>query len=269
MTSISSNAPARGRLARIRSLARAELLQFVRNPTIMFMALVFPVGMTAGYYYLIPSMPGAEALAAGGAMEMFFFMAMMFVVYYAVLSMATTRRDERVLKRLRTGEATDTDILLAICTPASALAVLSAIVAVVVLLVMGAPLPVNPLLLAIALVGGITVSAALALITSAYTRNAEAAQLTSFPVMMLAMISLSSLREFLPERITQVLDWTPYALIGDLARLGWAGELTAAEGAATFASSLSDGTRMIGVLILSACLLMWYVPRVMKWETLR
>jgi ABC-2 type transport system permease protein len=57
--------------------------------------------------------------AAATAMEYFLLFALMFVQFYTVLSMVTTRRDEGVLKRLRTGEARDAEILGCVVLPRS------------------------------------------------------------------------------------------------------------------------------------------------------
>ena len=56
----------------------------------------------------------------------------------------------------------------------------------------GLPLPVNPLLVLVGVLLACATFAALAVWTAAWTRNAEAAQMTSMPVIVLAMIGLMS-----------------------------------------------------------------------------
>ena len=53
-------------------------------------------------------------------------------VYYNILSIIVTRRDELVLKRLRTGEARDGELLLSMCLPGIAISLVVAVLAALV-----------------------------------------------------------------------------------------------------------------------------------------
>lgn len=263
--------------SRLGSLARAETLQFLRNRTLIFMAVLFPLGMPLAIYAITvgsaPEEAGVEGVAAGLAVEMFLVFGLMFVQYYSVLSMATTRRDERVLKRLRTGEARDTEILAALCAPGAVMTVLFAVIVAVVLLVAGAPAPANILPLLPALLLGLVVSSALALLTSAFTRNAEAAQMTSMPVMVLALVSMASIRDLLPESLAGIIDRTPFALIYDLGYLSWNGTTYAGqmEGAPALGAGevLADAAPSLLVLLLWTIAIVYLGRRKMRWDTHR
>ncbi len=208
------------------ALARAEYLQFRRNKTLMFMGVAFPIMVPLVFYFIArASEDGATASSVAAALDSYAMYALVFVLFYPMLSMVTTRRGEGVLKRLRTGEATDRQILMAPAVPGLGLIVVSAIVVGAVVYATGAPAPVNPLAFLIALAAGAPLFALLALATSAVTKNAEAAQITALPVMAVAIIGLSTSREPMPEAVADVVDLTPYAAISDLVHLGAEGKV--------------------------------------------
>ncbi|ATH95783.1 ABC transporter permease [Dermabacter jinjuensis] len=257
-------------LSRTIALARAELTQFLRNPTLIFMGVVFPLGLTAGMFFLLKPASGTEGVAASSAIEICILMTMLIVVYYSVLSMSTTRRDEKVLKRLRTGEATDANILLGITAPSAVLAIITMIVAPALLVVFGAPMPVNLVPLIVATIGGIAVSAAFGFLTSGYTKNAEAAQITSLPVMILAIASQSSFRTLMPEQVSNIVDRTPFALMADLGQLAWIGKTASdTHGPLDSGAALAAATWPMLILALWAVVLAALVPMYMKWESNR
>ena len=268
-TAAAHSTPRSSRLSRTFALARAELTQFLRNPTLLFMALLFPLGLTVAMFVL-SSTGGGEAFAASLALETSVLMTMLLVVYYSVLSMSTTRRDAKVLKRLRTGEATDATILRGITAPSAGLAVVLMVLALILLIVLGAPAPVNVVPLIVSVLGGIAVSAALGFLTSAFTTNAEAAQITSLPVMILAIASQSTFRALMPEQVTRIIDRTPFALMGDLAHLAWSGTtVTGGFEPLESGAALAAATAPMLMLALWAIALLVLVPRVMKWESNR
>ena len=233
------------------------------------MALLFPLGLTVAMFVL-SSTGGGKAFAASLALETSVLMTMLLVVYYSVLSMSTTRRDEKVLKRLRTGEAKDSDILVAIAAPSSLLAVVLMVLAPILLIVLGAPAPVNVVPLFVAVLGGIAVSAALGFLTSAFTTNAEAAQITSLPVMILAIASQSTFRALMPEQVTRIIDRTPFALMGDLAHLAWSGTtVTGGFEPLDTGAALAAATSPMLILALWVVVLVALVPMYMKWESNR
>ena len=251
-TAAAHSTPRSSRLSRTIALARAELTQFLRNPTLLFTALLFPLGLTVIMFVSTPASSG-KAFAASLALEMSVLMTMLLVVYYSVLSMSTTRRDEKVLKRLRTGEAKDSDILVAIAAPSSLLAVVLMVLALILLIVLGAPAPVNVVPLIVAVLGGIAVSAALGFLTSAFTTASH-----------------STFRALMPEQVTRISDRTPFALMGDLAHLAWSGTtVTGGFEPLDTGAALAAATAPMLMLALWAVALLVLVPRVMKWESNR
>ena len=162
-------------------LALGEWKQFRRNKVIVFMVilvLIFIPLSTMGSVGGSDS-PEKARVAAAFSLQLLLLMAVTYVLFYSVLSMATTRRDEGVLKRLRTGEARDRDILIAICMPSAVFVLIAAIVTPIIVMVMGSAPPVNVSFYILAVLCGIVLGATTGFITSAYTKNAEAAQVTS------------------------------------------------------------------------------------------
>lgn len=211
---------------RLAALARAEYLQFRRNKTLVFMGTVFPVAIPLATFFVGRPNADDEALLMATSLEIFAFQALLFVQYYSVLSLITTRRSEGVLKRLRTGEAADWQIKTAPAVSGVVLTFVGAAIVAAAIYGAGAPAPVNPVAMLLALAGGLIVFTFLALLTSAVTRNAEAAQITSIPVIVMATVGLGSLRNTLPDRLAELAEWTPFAAISDLIHLGANGKLS-------------------------------------------
>lgn len=261
---------------RFMALARAETLQFVRNKTLLINAAVVPIAFALVMYFVQSGNDEASKVdAAATAMEYFLLFALMSVQYYTVLSMVTTRRDEGVLKRLRTGESRDVEILSASSFPGAVLTIVFTVVIAVLLMVLGAPGPVNVVPIIVAVLLGLAVVSGLALVTSGFTKNAEAAQITSLPVMVLLFASMGLFRQLYPEAVTEIVDRTPFALIFDLAQYGWAGntmmDRISADGAAPLSSGevLAETWQMMLILVVWAVVCLWAGAKYVRWDVRR
>ena len=260
-----TTAPRAASLRRLRALSRAEMRQFTRNPLLVITALLFPVALPLFVWIIGDQSVGSTDSAS----EIFVLLALGFGIFYPALSMTVTRRDEEVLKRLRTGEARDWEILTSIALPLAATMLLLSVLMVAGLstLSMFLPLdppvphvwPVNALLMALAIVFGIVCSHAVAMLTSSFTANAENAQITSMPVLMLLMFSQESLRD---RALGQVLDATPFALTADIVRAGWIGD-------GSFTTVLADSSADLLKLAAWAVALVWAAHKYMRWDTHR
>lgn len=255
---------------RVSSLAQAEWLQFRRNKTLLVMATVFPIGIPLVLFLI----GDGNATQAANSFDLFIWYTLLFVQFYTVLSMATTRRDERVLKRLRTGEARDLEILAAICAPGAILAVIFAVAIVPILMLLGAPMPVNVFLIIVALLVGLVLSSALALLTSAFTKNAEAAQITSMPVLTLAILGLGTLRPIFGDGLLrEIITFTPFAAISDLVGLGWAGatfeDLLAGATPLGFTEVFTEAGQPLLVLVIWTVVALYGARATMRWDSHR
>ncbi|HIW90584.1 MAG TPA: ABC transporter permease [Candidatus Corynebacterium avicola] len=260
-------------LKRFTALARAESLQFVRNKTLLINATVVPMAFALVMYFIQSGNDEASKVdAAAAAMEYFLLFALMFVQFYTVLSMVTTRRDEGVLKRLRTGESRDVEILAASSVPGAVLTIVFTAVIAVLLMGLGAPGPVNVVPIIASVVLGLAVVSGLALVTSGFTKNAEAAQITSMPVMLLLFASMGIFRQLYPDTVAEIVDRTPFALIFDLAQYGWAGNTMVDRitegGAAPLESGavLTETWQMMLMLAVWAAVCLWAGAKYVKWD---
>lgn len=249
------------------SLATAEYRQFVRNKTLVYLGTVFPLGLSLLIFFT--QRRDDPEVATQAAFDIFACLALLFVQYYSVLSMVTTRRGEGVLKRLRTGEATDWQIQAAPVVPGAVLTVVGAVALPVVVYAAGAPSPANPVAIALGLLGGLVVFALLALATSGLTKNAEAAQVTSLPVMTLAIVGLGSIRGALPDRWAAVVDWTPFAAVSDLVSLGTVGRLASTPSTAPsldFLRTFGEFGRPVVTLVAWTLVAAVLTRRYFRWD---
>lgn len=265
-THTSSTASAPGRRAPMRALVTAEYRQFLRNRTLVWMGTTFPVGIPLVTYFATRRSTGTTPDLVTTTIEMAALMALLFVQYYSVLSMVTTRRAAGVLRRLRTGEATDRQILTAPAAPGAALSVVTILATCAVVYATGGSPPVNPVALVLAVCLGLVLFTVLALATTAFTRNAEAAQITSIPVITVAMFGLSSVRTVLPEDLARFADFTPFAAISDLISLGTVGHLVDGGPALEFADTFGAMGRPIATLLVWIIVSAAAAAKAFRWD---
>ncbi|MGV0869263.1 ABC transporter permease [Corynebacterium kalidii] len=270
-TARTSTRPGGSPVRRFTSLARAESLQFLRNKTLLVNATLLPMGFGLAMYFILSGDDEQSKIQASAvAMEYFLLFALMFVQFYTVLSMVTTRRDEGVLKRLRTGEARDAEILGSSSFPGAVLTVLFTVVMSGLLMALGAPGPVNVVPIIVAVLLGLVVTSGLALVTSGFTKNPEAAQITSMPVMLLMFATMGNFRQMYPEGVNEVLARTPFALIFDLLQYGWAGNTTVDRmndvAPLTSGEVLGETWQMMLILVVWAGVCVWAGARYVRWD---
>jgi ABC-2 type transport system permease protein len=253
----------------IRSIGQAELVLFWRNRTALFNALVLPIAIIlpitsikfdgdalSHNAFLITSLLGFVMLAP---------------VYYNLVTTFVARREELVLKRLRVGELSDTEILAG--TASSAIVI--ALTQIVLFIGAGAvlldlPIPVNAPVLLLGIVGGVALFALLAAVSAAYTRTVEMAQVTSLPVLMACIIGSGLMVPLttLPDVVANALRLLPLTPVLDLLRLGWVG--TTGEAAPRdFAGVLGSAAAPVAVLAVWTVLGAVAVRRWFRWEPRR
>jgi ABC-2 type transport system permease protein len=245
-------------------LSRANAVLVTRNRLTLVYAVVLPL-LPLGL--LLVGDTSGDAAAGGGAAALVtaLMMAAVFPVYYNLLSQLVTRRDELVLKRLRTGESTDAEIVVSLALPGFGVALVTASLAVPVALALGQPFPRNPLLHLVTVLATMVLFTALACWTAAWTRNAEAAQITSMPVILLAVVGQVAVG--FPEEVRRWTDLTPGAAMTDLVRIGWFGlERGSVEPSLSFAGTWAAAGRPLLVLGVWTVLGVVLARRSMRWE---
>lgn len=249
---------------RVGGLSRFNWRLMMRNRTTMLYA--FAVPLLPLVMLFVVDAGSRQADAGSVVVGVTVVMALLFPGYYNLLSMFVTRRDELVLKRLRTGEVRDLELIISMALPGAWITGAIAVLAIPVTLVAGYDLPLNIPLLALGLTLAVVTFAALALWTAAWTRTAESAQLTSGPVMVLAFAGFLA-----PSLPTPWSDWArllPGSAVEELVRIGWFGRrsLQHSPGSLDLSRTWSEAVPALAVLggwALVAGVLAWLF---LRWE---
>jgi ABC-2 type transport system permease protein len=252
-------------LRRVARLTRWNVILLSRNRLTFFYAAVLPL---LPLVLLFEGERGSETVGAN-AIGTVLLSTMLFPVYYNALSQFVNRRDELVLKRMRTGETRDSELIASMALPGLVIAVVVGAVTVPVAAALGQQLPVNPILYAGTVVAAAVMFAALASWTAAWTRSAESAQLTSLPIILLA--SAGPLTVSIPDMsdaLRSLLELTPGAAMTELVRVGWFGldGPEANETTLAFAQTWSQVGPPLLVIAAWTVLGVTLAKRSMRWE---
>lgn len=159
------------------AIAHAELRIMIRNKAVTMFAVLIPIVVA-----LAIAMAPTPNLAAQAILFM-----LLIGIYVTATTTQSTRRRELFLKRLRSGAASDASIIIGLIAPAMVVTC-----AQVTLMFGGASatayaMPRNVALLIIAVLAGAITCAGMAMATSAFTKSAEEAQVTTMPFVIAAI----------------------------------------------------------------------------------
>ncbi|MEI2714740.1 MAG: ABC transporter permease [Nocardioides sp.] len=245
---------------RVRGLTLTNTKVLLRNTLGVTYAFLVPLSCLGLLFIQDPD----DGPAAGmSVVSTVLLMALLFPVYYNVLSAVVTRRDELVLKRLRTGEVRDAEIWISLALPGVVIALVIAVLSQIVTPLLGFRAAVNPLLVLVGMLLACTAFVALAWWTAAWTRNAEAAQLTSAPVLLIGMAGL--IRAVLPEKAQDYVLALPGAALDKLVQTAWFG-LDAEGSRLSFSDTFAAAGPSLGVLLAWTLAATWLAKRSMHWE---
>jgi ABC-2 type transport system permease protein len=144
-------------------------------------------------------------------------------VYVTTTLTVVARRHTRVLKRLRTSGISDAGLLVAIIAPTVAVGLLQLVLFVPFNAYMGMPVPVDPLAIALAALGGLALAVTAALATTIVTATPERAQITTLPLVFLILGASIAVAVIPGDGWWGLLALVPGAAIGELAGYGLAG----------------------------------------------
>ncbi|MFT4216593.1 MAG: ABC transporter permease [Micropruina sp.] len=216
-----TDAPRRGStLRRFWALVRGETTVLLRNRTAVFTAVALPFLVGVAFFGM--SQDGA---GLGVVLTMVLVgTALMFVIYYTMVTSLVGRREQLVLKRLLAGEPSAPEILWAPAVPLWVLFGVQSLIAIGGALLLGTPI-VHPWALLLALVGGAAAWTALAIVSAAYTRTVESAQLTTLPLILISLLlsGFSVPLEWLPGPVARIAHVLPMTPVVDLVRLAMTG----------------------------------------------
>ncbi|MFF3527938.1 ABC transporter permease [Streptomyces rubiginosohelvolus] len=213
---------------RLNALARAELILLIRNRSAIFVALVLPIVMIFSIRASLEQidLAGTGLSVAGAALTGGIGIVLVQVVYMNLVTGYVTRREELVLKRLRTGEVTDREILISTALPSVALAVIQSVLLVVAgAIAFDLSAPKRPELFLLGLLVGFVMMSALAAATSAVTRTVQTSQLTTLPLFFVSLFASGIFvpLDVFPDKLAAVFELLPLTGVMTLVRHGWLG----------------------------------------------
>lgn len=218
---------------RFASLVRGETRILVRNRTALFMSLAMPLLMAGMFMGLSTDMPmGAFLVTVMAGMSL------LFVVYYTMVTSLVARREQLLLKRLRTGEATHLEILLAPAVPLYGLLLVQVLLGLLAaVFVLDASVP-NPWAIAPAVVLGAAAWTGLAIWSANLTRTVESAQLTTLPALLVTLLlsGFSIPLALLPDQVQTIAHLLPLTPVVDLVNLAFQSTSTSGEHVSGFAA---------------------------------
>jgi ABC-2 type transport system permease protein len=231
-------------VSRMTSLARAELTLLGRSKGTLVAALFVPLVLPLSVRSAAEEMDLAEAGLTPGTVVLpaAVGFSLLFAVYSALVGVFVVRREELVLKRLRTGELRDAEILGGSALPAVLIGLAQCLVltaACAVLLDMSAPSA--PHLAVLGLLLGLVLCAGLAAVTAGFTRTGESAQVTPMPLMIVSMLGSGMFvpLELFPDQLASVCELLPLTPVVTLVRGGWTGDLSAYEALGALATAVA------------------------------
>ncbi|GAA3628712.1 ABC transporter permease [Microlunatus ginsengisoli] len=165
------------------ALARSESTLLLRNKTALFTATLIPL-MLVALLGVLPSALSGPPLA----MSMVIGSVLLLVLYYSLVTSTVARREEHTLKRLYSSAVRPAAIMIGMALPLLILVAVQVIIGLIaVAIVMGLDSAPHTWLLLPAVIAGCAVWWVLALASCPFTKSVEAAQLTTMPLIMVAL----------------------------------------------------------------------------------
>ncbi|KUN81669.1 ABC transporter permease [Streptomyces griseoruber] len=226
------------------ALARAELTLLGRSRSTLLSAVLMPLALPFSFRPLIDDMDVQDVGLTTGLVLLpaAIGFSLLFGVYSALTAIYTVRREELVLKRLRTGELRDTEILGGTALPVLVTGLVQSLVLVAAsTAVLDMPAPKAPQLAVLGLLLGLALCAALGALTAALTRTVESAQVTPLPFVLASMMGsgVTVPLEMLPDRVASICELLPLSPAITLVRGGWTGDLSAYEALGPISTGLA------------------------------
>ncbi|MFF1759432.1 ABC transporter permease [Streptomyces sp. NPDC058266] len=248
---------------RMRALARAELTLIGRSKGTLFTAVFVPLVLPFSVRSSIDSMDlkGAGLTVGSVLLPSAIGFSLLFAVYSALVGVYAARREELVLKRLRTGELRDVEILAGAAVPSVAIGLAQSLVLVAActaFLDVGAPQA--PYYAVLGLLLGLVMWPALAAVTASFSKSVESAQVAAMPLLLLSLLGSGTVvpLEVMPDRLSSVCELLPLTPVITLVRGGWTGDLSA-----------YDALGAVATAVAWTVLAVFAVRRWFRWEPRR
>ena len=245
------------------TLYRVEWKLFNRVKTNYFFVLFLPIAVLVGLQVVQEFIKSQldEVTAGFSAVPMMVStvtgLFLVYTLYTAVCGLYVARRDELVLKRLRTGEVSDLAILAGGSSVYVTITIVQIVLVTAAISVFAGVAPVAVHLAVIGVLLGILLLLAMGAATAGLCRSAESAAALQIPVMFgLPLLTGTYFPlDILPEALQTVLGFVPMTGVIDLVRSGWTGEL-----------DLVDAVARVIVTLVWTYLFAHLAIRTFRWE---
>lgn len=231
-------------MGRMGALARAELTLLGRSKGTLFAALFVPFVIPLSMKQAAEGMDlkGTGLSVGTVVLPSALGFSLLFAVYSALTAVYVARREELVLKRLRTGELRDHEILVGAALPSVVIGIVQSLVLIAgcaALLDAGAPSA--PHLVVLGIAAGLVMFAALAAVTGSFARSVESAQVLAMPMIFVSMLGSGLFVPFevMPDKLAAVCELLPLSSVIELVRGGWAGHLSGGDVLAAVATAVA------------------------------
>ncbi|MHC0432928.1 ABC transporter permease [Streptomyces sp. O3] len=247
--------------AHLTALSRVEFTLFLRSKSNLFNVLVVPALIVMGTTTVMRQFDLEDnGLAMGQVMiSTSAGIVLIMALYAPLIGVYVLRREEHVLKRLRTGEVGDLVVLASPAVPMAIAAVFQfALIATAVSVIAGLGAPAAPHLVAVGVLLGTLLTASAAAISTAAARTAESAQgVSTIGFLLLLLTSGTAVPlEVLPDALGDVLRFFPLTPVIELVRSGWTGQ----------DAGMVDSLVRITTLLAWTALAAWGAQRWFRWE---
>ncbi|MFJ2262361.1 ABC transporter permease [Streptomyces sp. NPDC087844] len=231
-------------VGRMTSLARAELTLLARSRATFFAAVLVPLVLPLSLRSTVEDMDlKGSGLSVGSViLPSAVGFSLLFAVYSSLVSVYAARREELVLKRLRTGELRDAEILAGAAVPSVLIGLVQSLVLTAACAaLMDVDAPEAPLLSVVGLLLGLMMWPALAAVTASFSRSVEGAQVAAMPLLLVSMMGSGTVVPFevMPDRLATFCELLPLSPVITLIRGGWAGNLSTYEALGALATALA------------------------------
>lgn len=234
------------------TIARSELLQLVRNRSVLVTSLLMPVA--ACVFFIRFRDLFAEIGSLGYVAAVIVFTIGAFSLYATTVTTLAARRQSLFLKRLRCTAAGDGAILSGLVLPISVIALLQVVTILAVLAVVS-DAPGDLAMLALAIVATLVMMLALGTATAGVTRSPEHAQITTLPISLGVVAVASWVGITGTDTMTVVKRLVPGGSAAELVVAAWNGGI-----------ALGDSLLLLGATIAWVVIAIVLAANSFRWE---